>query len=227
MNDFFTIYTYTPWDNLRTNELTEIRLLSLKSLLKSYPVIEPAFFDDLVSNLYNFQHYSRIKSIKRINGTNKEDYDISPWIFIWAMDSVRRIYQLLFQKMKNETEGSQATLVALAPPEIGKLFSEYKEEAILRTLSILNNPKEMKFLIVLVPKGKSIAEEQQLLPISESKLDNLKFINTLKKMPNIKGEWFPSFDPRCPVCKGIMTELKDYKLGFKKLVCPQCGYEKK
>jgi hypothetical protein len=85
----------------------------------------------------------------------------------------------------------------------------------------------MKFLIVLVPKGKSIAEEQQLLPISESKLDNLKFINTLKKMPNIKGEWFPSFDPRCPVCKGIMTELKDYKLGFKKLVCPQCGYEKK
>ena len=85
----------------------------------------------------------------------------------------------------------------------------------------------MKFVIVLLPKGKSIAEEQQFLKASKSDLDKLKFINSLKEMPNIKGEWFPSFDPRCPVCNGIMTELKDYKLGLKKLVCPQCGYEKR
>lgn len=227
MEQLFSIYTYTPWDKLNENKLTKIRILSLKSIFKSFPVIEPAFFDDLMSNLSKFQHYSRIEGIKRIIGPNNEDYDITPWLFLWGMDTERRIYQLLLQKTKSENEDSQAALVALAPPELNKLFSEYKEKAILRTFSLLNNPHKMKFVIVLLPKGKSIAEEQQFLKASKSDLDKLKFINSLKEMPNIKGEWFPSFDPRCPVCNGIMTELKDYKLGLKKLVCPQCGYEKR
>lgn len=227
MNEFFSIYTYTPWDKLNDDKLTQIRVLSLKSIFKSFPVIEPTFFDDLVSNLTKYQHYIRVNAIKRIVGPNKEDYDIGPWIFIWGMDSERRIYQFLLQKTKSEDSDSQAALVALAPPELGKLFSEYYENAILRTFSLLNNPVKMRFVFVLTPKGKSIAEEQQLLYGSKSELDKLNFIKKLKQMPNIKGEWFPSFDPRCPVCNGIMTELKDYKLGFKKLVCPQCGYEKK
>jgi hypothetical protein len=226
MNEFFSIYTYTPWDKLNEEKLTQIRLLSLKSIFKSYPLIEPAFFDDLVSNISKSQLYSKIEAIKRIVGPNTEDYDIGAWIFIWAMDLERRIYQFLLQKTESNHKDSQAALVALAPPELAKLFSEYKEQAILRTFSVLNNPHKMKFVLVLLPKGKSIAEEQQLLKPSKSDLEKLKFIKTLKNMPNIKGEWFPSFDPRCPVCNGIMTELKDYKLGLKKLICSQCGYEK-
>jgi hypothetical protein len=227
MDEFFSIYTYTPWDKLNKDKLTKIRLLSLKGIFKSFPVIEPAFFDDLVSNLSKIQYYTKIKAIKRIIGPNKEDYDIGPWVFLWGMDFERRIYQFLLQKTEIKSKDSQAALVALAPPELGRLFSEYKENAILRTFSLLNNPRKMKFVIVLLPKGKSIAEEQQILKANKSDLEKLNFINTLKQMPNIKGEWFPSFDPRCPICNSIMTELKDYKLGLKKLICPQCGYEKK
>jgi hypothetical protein len=227
MNQLFSIYTYTPWDKLNVNKLTKIRILSLKSIFKSFPIIESAFFEDLISNLSKSQHYSRIEGIKRILGPNNEDYDIIPWLFLWGMDTQRRIYQFLLQKTEFENKDSQAVLVALAPPELGKLFSKYKEKAILRTFSLLNNPREMKFVIVLLPKGKSIAKDQQFIKASKSDLDKLKFINSLKKMPNIKGEWFPSFDPRCPVCNGIMTELKDYKVGLKKIVCPQCGYEKR
>lgn len=226
MNEFFSIYTYTPWDELNKDNLTQIRLLSLKSIFKSYPLIEPAFFDDLVSNLSKSQHYTKIEGIKRIVGPNKEDYDIVPWIFIWSMDFEKRIYQFLLQKTESNDKDSQAALVALAPPELANLFSEHKEQAILRTFSLLNDSQKMKFVIVLLPKGKSIAEEQQLLKPSKEDLQKLKFINTLKDMPNIKGEWFPSFDPRCPVCNGIMSELKDYKLGLRKLVCSKCGYEK-
>jgi hypothetical protein len=227
MNEFFLIYTYTPWDKLNKDKLTQIRLLSLKSIFNSFPLIEPAFFDDLVSNLSKFKLYTKIEGIKRIIGPDKEDYEISPWVFIWGMDFEKRIYQFLLQKTKSKNKDSQAALVALAPPELGQLFTEYKEKAIFRTFSLLNNPAKMKFVIVLLPKGKSIAEEQQLLKASKSDLDKLKFIKALKEMPNIKGEWFPSFDPRCPVCNGMMTELKDYKSGLKKLICPKCGYEKK
>ena len=223
MNNFFSVFTYTPWDNLNTQLLTEVKLLSLKSITKTFPVIEPEFFDDLLSNLYNFKHYSWVQCVKRITGPNNEDYDIAPWNFIWAMDNKGRVFQFLIQKEKNEFKDSQATLVALAPPELGKLFNQYKEGAILRTLSLLNNPKKMKFLIVLAPKGKSIAEEQQLIQVDKKTLEKLKHINKLKQMPNIKGQWFPTSEVKCPVCNGPLTEISDYKVGF---VCPRCGFKK-
>jgi len=226
MNNFFSVFTYTPWDNLNTKLLAEVKLLSLKSITKTYPVIELEFFDDLLSNLYNFKHYSWVQCIKRIIGPNNEDYDIAPWNFIWAMDNEGRIFQFLIQKEKNEFKDSQATLVALAPPELGKLFNQYKEGAILRTLSLLNNPKKMKFLIVLAPKGKSIAEEQQLIQVDKKALEKLKHINKLKQMPNIKGQWFPEYSPRCPNCNKLITEIKGFNVGFAKLKCPYCGYEK-
>ena len=223
MNNFFSVFTYTPWDNLNTKLLAEVKLLSLKSITKTFPVIEPEFFDDLLSTLYNFKHYSWVQCIKRIVGPNNEDYDIAPWNFIWAMDNEGRIFQFLIQKEKNEFKDSQATLVALAPPELGKLFNQYKEGAISRTLSLLNNPKKMKFLMVLAPKGKSIAEEQQLIQVDKKTLEKFKFINKLKQMPNIKGHWFPISEVKCPICKGPLTEISDYKVGF---VCPRCGFKK-
>jgi hypothetical protein len=226
MNNFFSVFTYTPWDNLNSEVLAEVKLLSLKSVIKTFPVVEPGFFDDLRSKMYKFNHYSWVECIKRIVGPNNEDYDIKPWIFIWGMDYERRMFQFLIQKVEVESKDSQAVLVALAPPELAKLFEEYKDGAILRTLSLLNNPKKMKFLIVLAPKGKSIAEEQQLLQINKQDLDRLKFVNTLKHMPNIKGHWFPEYSPRCPNCNKLITEIKGFNVGFVKLKCPFCGYQK-
>ncbi|MFX1494610.1 MAG: hypothetical protein ACFFBZ_10050 [Promethearchaeota archaeon] len=225
MNDFFSIYVYTPWDKLPNTNLIPVKLISLKSIFKTYPVIEPSFFDDLSSNLSKHNHYSWYESIKRIVGPNKEDYDIKDWNFIWAIDNESRMYQFLFQKITSDKD-SQRILVALAPPELGKLFVQYKRDAILRTLSLINNPSKTKFLIVLTPKGKSIVEEQQLIKLNKQNLDQMKLINTLKQIPNIKGQWFPSFEPKCPICNEILTIIKDYKVGFGKIVCPHCGYEK-
>ncbi len=226
MSSFFSVFTFTPWDSLNSKSLTEVKLFSLKNIFKTFPVIEPEFFDDVLSNLYKFKHYSWIECIKRIVGPNNEDYDIKPWNFIWGMDKERRIFQFLFQKVKDEVKDSQATLVALAPPELGKLFNQYKEEAILRTLSLLNGPKRMKFLMVLAPKGKSIAEEQQLLHVNKKDLERLKFNEVLKQIPNIKGQWFPEYSPRCPNCKKLITEIKGFNVGLVKFICPKCGYKK-
>ena len=221
MSDFFKIYTLTPWDSLNLNALAEVKLYSLKNIFKTFPIIEPEFLDDILSNLYKFKHYSWIESIKRIVGPKAEDYDIKPWNLLWGMDNERRIYQLLMQKSEEK-----AILVALAPPELGKLFKQFKKEAILRTLSLLNNPHKMKFLMVLAPKGKSIAEEQQLLQINRKDLEKLKFVDMLKQMPNIKGQWFPEYSPRCPNCNNLITEIKGFNVGLLKFICPYCGYKK-
>ncbi len=222
MTDFFLVYTETPWDNLDTNQLTQIRILSLKSVLKTYPVIEPSFFDDLNSKILEYNHYMWVQSIKRIIGPKNEDYDISNWNFLWAFDDHRRMFQFLFQKVEE-----QGILVGLAPPELSKLFSEHGKEAILRTLSLLTNPSKMRFLMVLSPRGKSIAEEHQLFRADKNYLEKLNYLRGLKDVPNIQGAWYPSFDPRCPVCNSFMSEIKDYRVGFGKLVCPRCGYEKR
>lgn len=223
MNGFFSVFTYTPWDNLNTQILTEVKLLSLKNIIKTFPLIEPSFFDDLLSNMYKYEHYSYLECIKRIVGPNNEDYDIKPWNFIWGMDQERRIFQFLIQKVDYESKDSQAILVALAPPELARLFEQYKEEAILRTLSLLNSAKKMKFLMVLAPKGKSIAEERQLLQINKKDLERMKFINTLKQMPNIKGQWFPTSDIKCPICNSLLTQVYGTEVG---LICQQCGFKK-
>jgi hypothetical protein len=223
--EFFTIFTLTPWDSLNSEALTEVKLLSLKNIFKSFPVIEPEFFDDILSNLYKFKHYTWVECIKRIVGPNNEDYDIKPWNLIWGMDDERRIFQFLFQKVKEEFRDSKATLVALAPPELGELFTQYKKEAIVRILSLLNNPKKMKFVTILAPKGKSIAEEQQLLRVNKNELDKEKLTNMLKQIPNIKGQWFPTYSPRCPNCNRLITEIKGFNVGFLKLKCPYCGYQ--
>ncbi|MFW9819780.1 MAG: hypothetical protein ACFFE5_09240 [Candidatus Thorarchaeota archaeon] len=222
MSNFFKIYTLTPWDSLNSNELTEVKLLSSKNIFNTFPVIEPEFFDDILSNLYKHKHYSWVESIKRIIGPNAEDYDIKPWNLLWGMDNDRRIFQLLMQKKEEK-----AILVALAPPELAKLFTQYKKKALIKILSILNNPIEMKFLTILAPRGKSIAEEHQLLRVNKNDLDKLRFHEMLKKMPNVKGQWFPEYSLRCPNCNGVISEIKGFNLAFLKFTCPYCGYQKK
>ncbi len=226
MKELFSVFVYAPWDKLKTKKLTEIRLLSLKSIFEKYPVIETKFFDDLSANISKNLHYSWFECIKRIVGPDKEDYEIQSWNIIWAMDTENRMYQFLFQKL-GVSESSQAIMVGLAPPELGKLFLEYGDDAILRILSLLNNPKEIKFLMGLAPKGISWAEEQQLIQASKNDLDKIKFVNSLKDTPNIQGQWFFPHNPMCPVCKGLLIEKKDHARGYQKLVCTQCSYERK
>lgn len=225
MEQFFEVYTYTPWDNLNTKTLSKVKLLSLKSIFKNYPIIEQKFFNDITEKIGNQSHYSKYQTIRRVVGPNEEDYDISNWNFLWARDDQRRIYQFLIQRIKKD-EKFQGILVALAPPELSTLFSKYKGDAISRILSLLNTPKKIKFLIILAAKGNSIAQDQKLFPISEEDLKKKKVSDYLKSLPNIEGQWFPNFAPKCPICGSQMVQLTGYRTGFGKLVCPQCGYNK-
>lgn len=220
--NFFSVYTLTPWDGQNSKELTVIKLLSLRNVFNKFPVIEQEFLEDILSKVYKHQHYSWQKTIKRITGPNNQDYDITSFNFIWAFDKKNRIYQLLFQKV-DESKKSQAVLVALAPPELGKLLGGFKKEAMHRILSLLNKPSEIKFLMILAPKGKSIAEEQQLLRVNNDNLDKSNYVNVLKNAPNIQGQWFPPIRAKCPICNGIMTEFRDPKGGFGKIICTKCG----
>lgn len=222
---FFSVHTLTPWESTAPNTLSEVKLLSSKTVFKKYPVIQKSFFDDLISLIYAHNHYSWNQTIKRIVGPKDEDYEIENFNFIWAMDTDGRFYQLLFQKAEESGRTSKGVLAAFAPPELAKLFSDYKTDALHRILSLLNTPTNIRFLTVLGAKGKSIAPSQQLIPVSKEDLEKLKYTNILKQMPNIQGEWFPEFAPKCPVCNEMLTELKGYGVGLAKLVCPRCGYE--
>jgi hypothetical protein len=77
----------------------------------------------------------------------------------------------------------------------------------------------------LAPKGKSIAEEQQLLQINRNDIDKIKFNNILKQMPNIKGQWFNVQSPRCPSCGKVITEIKGINVEHLKIKCPYCGFQ--
>lgn len=226
MKELFSVFVYAPWDKLKTKKLTEIRFLSLKSIFDNYPVIETNFFEDLSENIRDNLNYSWFECIKRIVSPSKEDYGIQQWIIIWAMDMENRMYQFLFQKVE-DSEESKAVMVGLAPPELAKLFAEYKDSAILKILSLLNDPKKIKFLMVLAPKGISIAKEQQLIQANKNELDKIKFVNSLKDMPNIQGQWFFPRNPMCPDCKGLLIEKINYEKDCQMLICPQCGYERK
>ncbi len=225
MSDFFKIYTHSPWDKLNSEYLVEVKLLSLKSIFKSFPVIEKEFFEDLISNTHKQGHYSYLQSIKRIVGPKNEDYDISSWIFLWAFDDQGRMYQFLFQKVTLQAQPTQSILAALAPPELSTLFSEHGKDAILRIFSLLNTPKKVKFLMILGPKGKSIAEESQFYKIDPNQLDRLKKTHLIGNIPNIQGQWFPSFSPRCPICNELLVGLENYRIGGGKIICPRCGYQ--
>jgi hypothetical protein len=225
MSSFFSIYTHTPWDGLKTDQLTQIKLLSLNTIFKTFPVIEQAFFDDLSSKIKSQSHYSMIKAIKRIMGPNNEDYNITNFHFIWAYDKKNRMYQLLFQHIKS-TDKHHGILVALAPPELGKLFLEYKKEALHRILTLLTRSEDINFLLLLTAEGKSIVEESQPFSLDKETLEKIDLIRKLKLIPNTEGRWFPSFAPRCPICNAFLNEIKDYRVSFGKLICSKCGYER-
>lgn len=224
MEQFFSVYTFTPWDNFSGETLSRVKLLSLKSIFNSYPIIEPSFFDDLRLNLHKQPKFSIFNTIKRIVGPNKEDYDIKDWFLIWAMDNQKRMFQFLIQE-EIENKETQFIMVALAPPEIGKLFADYGKEAILKTLNLLNDLNKINFLILLKAKGKSIAQDAQSVKLTQTQLNQLKYIQELKSIPNIKGQWFPTITPKCPKCNTSLIEMSSYQIGFGKLICPKCGYE--
>ncbi len=223
---FWTLYTYTPWNSQSQNKLAQVRLMSSKDSFNSkYPIISQKFIKDLYTNISKYKHYSHIKSIKRIVDPSNKDYSIQNWSLLWAMDSKDRIYQLLFQKTKVKNIINNI-IVALAPPQLVELMKSYQRDALVKTLSLLNTPKQIKFLKLLFAHGKSLAETKQSFNIDKTDLQKIKMANYLKRTPNIEGQWLPHFAPKCPICGNVMKELEGYRFMYRQWVCPTCGYEK-
>jgi hypothetical protein len=136
------------------------------------------------------------------------------------------MYQFLLQKLDFKKDTSQSALVAVAPPELVKLLAKYDSKAIHKILSIINDPPKIKFLIYLTPKGKSIAEEYNLLKLNKAQLEQFEFLKSMANKPNIQGQWFPKSQGQilCPKCNENITNLIDFSKRPGKFSCPRCGY---
>ncbi len=218
---YFTVSVLNSWDPKRSSKISEVNLLSLKIILGKFPMIEKQFFSDLRDNLKNKPNYFSLRSIKRIVGPQKEDYELADWTLLWGLDFKFRAYQVLIQKSKD----GKGTLAAIGPVGLASFFDRMKWNSILPILSLLNSPEKMKFLVTLVPKGESIVKEMEQQKLKSAQVEQI--INQWNSMKNVEGQWFPSFKPRCPVCNGSMEELQGYQVGFAKLICPRCGYSRK
>lgn len=223
---FWNLYTYTPWNPQKKGKLSQVRLKSIKeSYGSTYPIISQQFLKDLYKNISKYDHYSHTKSIKRIVDPSNNDYAIQNWNLIWAMDAKERIYQFLIQRKKVKNKVNNI-IVALAPPELMELIGKFQRDGLLKALSLLNSPKQIKFLKLLFARGKSLAETQQRFKVDKEDLKKIKMANYMKRQPNVEGQWFPSFAPKCPICGNYMQELEAYRFMFRKWACPTCGYEK-
>lgn len=223
---FWNLYTYTPWNPQKKGKLSQVRLKSIKeSYGSTYPIISQQFLKDLYRNISKYDHYTSTKSIKRIVDPSNNDYRIQNWNLIWAMDAKERIYQFLIQRKKVKNKVNNI-IVALAPPELMELVGKFQRDGLLKALSLLNSPEQIKFLKLLFARGKSLAETQQRFKVDKEDLKKIKMANYMKRQPNINGQWFPSFAPKCPVCGNYMQELEAYRFMFRKWACPTCGYEK-
>lgn len=215
---YFTVSVLNSWDPIKNNKISNVNLLSFKFLLGKFPKVEYSFFDDLKSNLKSELNYLSLNSIKRIVGTDKEDYELANWSFLWGLDFKYRSYQLLIQSSK---EG-KGTIAAVGPVGLASFFDKMKWNGIIPTLSLLNSPDKMKFLVLLTPSGESIAKEKEQQKLRSFQVDQI--IDRWNSMKNIEGQWFPSFKPTCPVCNELMEEFKGYEVGFGQIICPRCGY---
>ncbi len=221
---FFTIFTTTPWES-QSEKLSEVKLLSTKTIFNAFPVLEKEFLDDLNILIAGKKHYSCFQTIRRVVGPDKEDYDIKNFRFIWVFDEKDRFYQYLIQIADSAQNQSKSILVAVAPPEIGKLLKNYGEDAIKKLFSLITTSTKIRLLIYLSPKGKSIAEELKTYNVSQKDLHNMNYIRSMANRYNLKGQWFPTFESRCPICNNVLTPLQDYRVGFGKLICLKCGYK--
>ncbi|MEE9379504.1 MAG: hypothetical protein V3V33_15880 [Candidatus Lokiarchaeia archaeon] len=72
-------------------------------------------------------------------------------------------------------------------------------------------------------------KEFKISDLLKLKLEEFVYTTTIRGLdPNsnvINGPCFP-IAPKCSNCNGMLTKIKDYIVGFDKLVFPQCGYEK-
>jgi hypothetical protein len=211
-------------------ENQHIELTGLKQLFGVYPVISKRFFRDLVLNIENRTNFFAESGFKSLSSSDNKDkttkvYEPHDWIFVWAEDFKKRIFWLLFSRSSSEF-GGKGALAAVGPPDFARFLQDSGKEAILATLTLLNNPQKMNSVAVIVSspqEAKNAMEKQKISP----ELNQFKnWIGGLKATSNIQGQWFPLYKPICPVCNEQLLDVPGYNVGFTQMICPRCGYKR-
>ncbi|MHA1341569.1 MAG: hypothetical protein ACTSRZ_16730 [Promethearchaeota archaeon] len=212
----FRILTRVSW---APNVLT-IDLIDLYKIFGAYPLVSKKFFKDLINNIERKSNYWAEAGFQEIISNGKR-YEPHEWIFLWAIDFRDRLFWILFSR-SYELSGKGA-IAAVGPPEFAEFIKQTGKAAIVPTLTLINDPEKMKKVVVIVSNPKE-AKKPKLSP---ELLQFKAWVDQLKMQKNVKGQWFPSFAPVCPVCNEKMVGLADYEVGFAQMICPRCGYQQK
>ena len=205
-------------------KLTTLQFTDTKGVLGAYPKVEKRFFDDLMGLCRNYQKYQIEMGLVHLYNQQNKELVADEWILLWAVDFRERPFQLLFQR--SVLEEGKGVLGGANPPDFLDFLKE-TPNGLLATLSLINSPEKIKRLLLLVTRPKSMQESLKEKRDSRKYEAFASWIDQLKQTPNVDGQWFPSYSPRCPVCNASMTELGNYQVAFKQLACPRCGFEMK
>lgn len=197
-----------------------VTVQDVKQVFDGYPKIRLQFARDLRELGKQDKRYLLEMSVDKLQVEgHEEDIDAENWIFVWAVDFRGRVFHLLFER-----ENTTILLVGAGPAPLVQFLHEMQQEAIPPTLGLLTQPDKVRSVVVFLsrtkPSAYKVAEMYRKYAQVQSK------INQLKMMPNVEGQWFPSFAPKCPVCGNPLVGLDNYQVGFKQMVCPRCGYKK-
>ena len=205
---------------------THFDLQDITEVMKSYPLIERRFFDDLIELCRTKEHYYVEMGLLQLRREDKKELHADSWILIWAVDFKDRLFQILVERPpENQGKGS---IAALGPVELLEFVSSMKQNAILPTLTLINTPDKMKQVGVIVSRPKSYQQKAKERTKMHAMGRFKSWINDLQSTPNKEGQWFPGDFPKCPSCEGPMVGIQDANnSAYGHMICPQCGYSEK
>jgi len=196
-----------------------LELIDAKEILGAYPKIEAKFIKDLKGYAKTANNYIIESAIIGLRTPSGMAVQPDNWVLLLGTDTENRPYKILIEKEK-----VGYFISALGPQEFATFVKETGKPAIGPILALLASPSKMRVLLVYVSyQNKPSWKPEELLA---KKSSFLQWAQELKTMPNVNGQWFPTFAPLCPICNNPLVGLENYQVGFGKLICPRCGYKK-
>lgn len=212
----FTVVTQVSW----SNELQHLTLIPMNDLIGTYPVITKRFFVDLVKNIEAEQHYWTERGFNDLVVSGKH-YEPHEWILLWAVDFKDRAFWILFSR--SPEMGGRGAIAAVGPNEFGGFLQQMGDNAIVPTLTLLNDPTKIKKCVIIVSAPEKAKEKAIQNDVKQFK----QWVDSMKSQQNVEGQWFPTFEPVCPNCNERMLGVADVKVGFVQMICPRCGHQKR
>jgi len=193
-------------------------LKDVKELIGAYPKIQSKFVQDLKTYAKQQSNYIIESAIREVHTPFDMQVEPENWLLVWGIDSEGRPYYLLIEK-----EQAGYFLSGAGPDDFAEFLVQTGKDAVGPILALLASPKKMRALMVFVSFQQPPALKQAELAKTKSQF--LEWAQTQQNLPNVDGQWFPTFAPKCPICNSVLVGLEGYEVGFGQLICPRCGYK--